>query len=93
MTQGVSERKEKTVLTGIQIQTFVVNQSKNFWKQLYDHYSRNSLSSGVSKTQMEILNSMTEGRLSLPSEAQSRRLYEVYQMAIIDGIEGLNVVL
>jgi hypothetical protein len=36
---------------------------------------------------------MTEGRIRLPSEAQSRRLYEVYQMAILDGVEGLKIVL
>jgi hypothetical protein len=93
MTQSASERKEKTVLTGIQIQTFVVTQSTDFWKQLYDHYSRNGISSGVSRTQMEILDKIADGRLALPSEAQSRRLYEVYQMAIMDGIEGLKTVL
>jgi hypothetical protein len=93
MTQSASERKEKTVLTGIQIQTFVVTQSADFWKQLYDHYSRNGISSGVSRTQMEILDKIAHGRLALPSEAQSRRLYEVYQMAIMDGIEGLKTVL
>jgi hypothetical protein len=91
--QKASERKEKTVLTGIQIQTFVVNQSTDFWKSIFDHYSRNGISSGISRTQMEILHSMTEGRIRLPSEAQSRRLYEVYQMAILDGVEGLKIVL
>lgn len=93
MTQSASERKEKTVLTGIQIQTFVVTQSADFWKQLHDHYSRNGISSGVSRTQMEILDKIADGRLALPSEAQSSRLYEVYQMAIMDGIEGLKSVL
>ena len=92
MTQMASDRKEKTLLTGIQIQSFVVTQSAPFWKILCDHYSRDGISSGVSKTQMDILKAMADGRLSLPSEAQSRRLYEVYQMAIIDGIEGLNVI-
>jgi hypothetical protein len=90
MTQKASERKEKTLLTGIQIQSFVVTQSTDFWTRLYDHYSRNGLSFGVSKTQMDILEKMADGRLSMPSEAQSRRLYEVYQMAIMDGVEGLK---
>jgi hypothetical protein len=89
LTQMVSERKEKTVLTGIQIQSFVVTQSLDVWKRLYAHYSRNGRSFGVSKTQMDILKTMADGLISLPSEAQSRRLYEVYQMAIMDGVEGL----
>jgi hypothetical protein len=89
VTQRASERREKTMLTGIQIQTFVVNQSTDFWLRLHSHYSRKDISSRVSKTQMEILSSLVEGRLRFPSEAQSRRLYEVYQIAIIDGVEGL----
>lgn len=41
---------------------------------------------------MEILNAMAEGRLRLPTELPSKRLYEVYKMSVADGVEGLEVI-
>jgi len=80
------ERKEKELLSGIEIQTFVVKLELEIWKKLFDHYEKYRNSSAVSPMQMDILEKMSHRRLKPPSEKQSNILYQLYVKAEEEGV-------
>jgi hypothetical protein len=80
------EKKEKKLLNGIEIHAFVVESEKEIWKKLFDHYEKYRNSSGVSPTQMDILEKMFFGALKPPSEKQSKILYQLYVKANEEGV-------
>ena len=83
-----SEKKQKELDNGIEIQSFVIQTNIENWTQLYGYYSRNIRSLTI--TQEDILKKYTDGRISLPSEKQSKVLYNIYQKAVKEGWEVLK---
>jgi hypothetical protein len=71
--------------SGIEIQGFVVTQSIELWKQLYEYFKKNENRSGISLTQLDILRKMSQANFSLPSEKQSKILYQLYERAVNEG--------
>jgi hypothetical protein len=81
-----SEKSEKTLETGIQIETFVYTTAASTWKQVYDYFMKSGAGSGVSATQMDILKKKSAGSLQLPAEKQCKILYELVQKAKSEGL-------
>ncbi|WP_442637274.1 AIPR family protein [Rossellomorea marisflavi] len=77
--------KEKALDTGIEIQSFIVKTNFEVWIQLYSYYSSNRT---LTITQRDILRKYSEGRIGLPSEKQSKVLYNLYQKATKEGWEA-----
>ena len=77
-----SEKKEKALDNGIEIQTFVVSQKPSLWKELVDYYL---IDKNISSMQMDILKKLSQGRLQLPSEKQARIIYDLYSVAVKEG--------
>lgn len=80
-----TERSEKALQSGIEIQAFVVGVLPEVWTQLYGYFTQSGPSSGVSATQIDILKKMSTGFLGLPSEKQSKILYDLGRKAKDDG--------
>lgn len=80
-----SEKAEKALESGIQMQQFAIDTPRSMWLQLYNYFLRNT-ASGVSMTQMDILKKMSNGTLSLPSEKQSKILYDLAKKAENEGL-------
>lgn len=80
------ENKEKKLENSIQMQMFVVNVSNLVWMELYKYFSRNIKNYKVSLMQLDILKKMYQGQLGVPSEKQSKILYELYERAKDDGV-------
>ncbi len=81
-----SIKKENRVLkkldSGIEIQTFVVESPKEHWKKLTNYFNDND---EITQMQKDILKKFTIGVLSLPSEKQSKVLYDLYNKALEEG--------
>jgi hypothetical protein len=75
-------KAEKRLDTGIEIQTFVISQKPLLWKQLSAYFTPDS---GASQMQLDILSKFASGRLQLPSEKQSKIIYELYYKALNEG--------
>lgn len=80
-----SEKTEKVLESGIQMQEFVVLEPIDSWGKLVEYYAQNGQAGGVSATQMDILSKMARGSLGLPSEKQARILYQLYHKAKGEG--------
>ncbi|GMQ56268.1 AIPR family protein [Vallitalea sediminicola] len=81
------EKKAKKLDRGIEMQIFVVNEvNSNSWNRIYDFYSRQENIRELSGAQRGILKSMSMGKLTPPSEKQSKILYEIYLKAEEQGI-------
>jgi len=83
-----SIKKEDKVLkkldTGIEIQTFVAVESpKEHWEKLTSYFNDHDT---VTQMQKDILKKFTTGVLSLPSEKQSKILYDLYNKALNEGL-------
>ncbi len=85
-----SEKQQKELDNGIEIQTFVIQTNIEHWVQLYGYYMNNGNLRSLTITQRDILKKYTDGRIPLPSEKQSKVLYSLYQKAIKEGWEVLN---
>lgn len=81
-----TEKSEKALETSIQVETFVYSTPVSTWKQVYDYFMKSGSGSGVSATQMDILKKKSLGSLHLPTEKQSKILYELVQKAKIEGL-------
>lgn len=77
-----SDRKEKELDNGIEIQTFVITQKQILWKELNEYFSNDE---NISIMQKDILNKYAQGILKLPSEKQSKILYDLYTLAKKEG--------
>lgn len=84
-------KKEKQLSSGIEIQAFVVSVPVSHWKKLYDYFNRDK-KSYLSSVERGVLESIIQGRISLPTEAQSKVLYKLYDKAISEGYILENVV-
>lgn len=77
-----SAKNEKRLDSGIEIQTFVISQKPTVWKELFTYFKSDS---DVSQMQLDILGKYANGSLKLPSEKQSKIIYELYNKAINEG--------
>lgn len=80
------DKKEKKIISDIEIQSFIVKAPKTFWGNLSEYYSRDEIKSSVSLMQLDILNKYSLGFIPLPSVKQSKILYELYENAKKDGL-------
>ena len=80
------DKKEKKIISDIEIQSFIVKTPKSSWENLSEYYSRDEIKSSVSLMQLDILNKYSLGLIPLPSVKQSKILYELYENAKKDGL-------
>lgn len=80
------DKKDKKVVSDIEIQSFVVKSSKIIWKNIYEYYNQDEIKSSVSLMQLDILNKYSFGLIVLPSVKQSKILFELFQNAKKDGL-------
>ncbi|WP_066250536.1 AIPR family protein [Neobacillus drentensis] len=85
-----SGKREKELDNGIEIQAFVIQTNFEHWIQLFGYYQSNNNLRSLTITQRDILMRYINGKLSLPSEKQSKVLYSLYQKAAKEGWEILN---
>ncbi|MFJ7729618.1 AIPR family protein [Neobacillus sp. NPDC097160] len=83
-------KKQKELDNGIEIQAFVIQTNFEHWIQLFGYYKNNNNFRSLTITQRDILMKYIGGKLSLPSEKQSKVLYSLYQKAAKEGWEVLN---
>lgn len=79
-----SEKKEKKLIKGIEMQSFVVQIKQADWLKLYEYFNENFNDYSLSITQLGILETTATRRLKVPSEKQSKILYELYMLAKAD---------
>lgn len=89
--QKVEEKKTKQLESGIQIQMFVISKDKEVWNQIFKHYQKYGIGSAVSSIQLDILHKMALGHLPLPSEKQSKILYQLYEKAAAEGVANTEI--
>lgn len=87
----IEDKKDKKIESGIEMQVFVIGKDKNTWNQIYKHYEKYGAGSAVSSLQLDILRKMSLGHLALPSEKQSKILYQLYERAAGEGVAGLTI--
>ena len=80
------DKKDKKLLSGIEVQMFVVQAGTEIWKKIFEYYKKYSKTSSVTSTQMDILEKMSQGRLTPPSDKQSKILYQLYDKAEKEGV-------
>lgn len=73
-----TENKEKLLDNGIEIQTFVVSQNTLLWKELLDYFENGAT---ITPKQSDILRKYSLGVIALPTEPQSKVIYELYNLA------------
>jgi hypothetical protein len=88
--QKVEEKKNKQLESGIQMQMFVLGKDKEIWSKIHQHYKKYGVGSAVSAAQLDILHKMALGYISLPSEKQSKILYQLYEKAASEGVAVLT---
>ena len=76
-------KKEKKLDNGIEIQTFIVQLENSKKLKLLEYYEKDS---NISRMQSDILKKYCSGSLSLPSEKQSKILYQLYSKAVSEGL-------
>ncbi len=81
------EHKIKKIDDGIQTQIKVYEIELEVWSELYSYYKDNIKDYNISNTKLDILRKMSLGILGIPSEKQSKILYELYIKAEEDGVE------
>lgn len=86
-----TEKQQKELDNGIEIQTFVIQTNIEVWIQLYGYYMSNNNFRSLTITQRDILKKYADGKISFPSEKQSKVLYNLYQKAVREGWEALNI--
>lgn len=82
MYMAKSAKVEKALDAGIEIQTFVISQKPAVWLELVKYFSADN---DLSQMQTDILSKFANGRLALPSEKQSKVIYDLYNKAIGEG--------
>lgn len=83
-------KKEEKVLkkqdNSIEIEKFILSVDFSKWILLLDYFSEESNLRSIGLTKLGILKSMANGKISYPSEAQCKNLYDIYQIAKKDGL-------
>ncbi len=79
------DKKNKQLESGIEMQMFAVNLKRETWVELFKYYKKHPAVSAISSTQLDILHKMSTGILTLPSEKQSKILYQLYEKASEEG--------
>ena len=76
------DRALKKLDSGIEIQTFIVTSPKKDWENLVSYFNDDD---EITQMQKDILKKFVTGVLSLPSEKQSKVLYDLYNKALDEG--------
>jgi len=85
-TRKKDEKKKKRLDKGIEIQSFVLDRKlRKQWLPLYE-YCKNDID--LSPMKMDILNRYAPGILPIPSEKQSKIIYDLYMDAADNGWES-----
>lgn len=79
------DKKTKQLESGIEMQSFVVTLDLQIWSALLNYYKKHAATSAVSSTQLDILYKMSLGALGIPSEKQSKILYQLHAKAVEEG--------
>lgn len=87
----IEDKKDKKIESGIEMQVFVIGKDRETWNQIFRHYQKYGVGSAVSATQLDILHKMSLGHITLPSEKQSKILYQLYERAAQEGVAGLTI--
>jgi len=80
-------QKDKKIESGIKTQVTVVQLGKTTWDKLYNYFLNNARNYSITGTQLDILSKMAKGTILVPTEKQSKVLYDLYKKAITDGVE------
>lgn len=84
----VKESKQvKAIDNGIDAQIFVLNVDKTDWYKLYKYHDNNKGTKNLSSMQLDMLSKVASGKILLPSEKQSKILYQIYSDAKIEGLD------
>lgn len=81
----IEDKKDKKIESGIEMQVFVIGKDRETWNHIYEHYHKYGVGSAVSATQLDMLHKMSLGQITLPSEKQSKILYQLYEKAVAEG--------
>ena len=83
----IKEAKEAKLLEkGIDDQLFVLNVNPRDWSLIYQHYKNYKGIKMLSSMQLGVLDKMANQQITLPSEKQSKILYQIYQGAKSEGL-------
>ncbi len=85
------DKKNKKIDMGIDTQIKVVKTNILTWKKLFEYYSKYEKEHSLSSMQIDILKKMSNGRITLPSEKQSKILYQLYEQAKDEGVDLTNI--
>ena len=80
------DKKNKIIDNSIEIQSFVVNTHEKTWKKIFQYFNEHKEISRLSAMQMDILKKKAMGKLAIPSEKQSKILYNLYEQVKSDGV-------
>jgi len=80
------DKKSKKLDNDIEIQSFVIRLDKSKWNKILDYFSRIENKNDISPMQYDILNKYVKGYLPLPSVKQSKLMYELYNLALDNGL-------
>ena len=84
----VKESKDiKQVDKGIDMQIFTINVPSKDWKKVFDYYGNHKSILKLTSMQLDILRKMSLGAIPLPSEKQSKILYDIYSTARKEGLD------
>jgi len=76
----------KAVDEGINAQVFVLKTDAKNWTTLNNHYGKRKGIRNLTSMQLDMLNKMVEGRISYPSEKQSKILFQIYNWGKEEGL-------
>lgn len=79
------DKSQKRLDNGIEIQSYVVSVNKNIWIELLSYYDD---ADEVSPVQRDIIQKVHSGRIALPSERQSKVIYELLHKAEGEGFDS-----
>ncbi|CAA6802186.1 MAG: FIG01232333: hypothetical protein [uncultured Sulfurovum sp.] len=80
------EKKETRLVKDLEMQTFVLKESVDKWKKLFDYYKQDEFEFRISPMQLDTLEKYVLGYFKLPSAKQSKVLYELYCDALDEGL-------
>jgi len=83
-------KQSKQLDSSINKQVFAVTVKAENWKKLFEYYKAYKSGLKLNTTQMEILRKISLGQISVPSEKQSKILYELYTNAYNEGLDILK---
>ena len=81
------DRRIKKIDDNIQVQSTVIQMNMSIWIELNSYYMEHVKEYKLSMAQRDILKKMSMGVITLPSEKQSKILYDLYIRAKDDGVD------